>query len=832
MSVTGFRRVDAATIRISAHRWPDEPTAWPRCGDATAIVSWLRAMWSTGGLADAIWAGSPQLASRVEAACSGAEQDVDRLWRVALSVARYVVRAQRRSTPFGLFSGVSALRFGTAVAVSSAGVVATRVRPDAAWLASLVQRLEADPEVRRRLRVQSNSLAVVQGGRVVVLRRPHASVQAESSCSVRYTPAVQLALSSAAAPMAWSDLVDTIAAAFPRSPDKSVQMLVADLVYHGVLVSNLRPPSTCTDPIGHLLSHLDGYEADDRHSQRPIPLRSLAAKGEARVVRPAELRSLAEQMHGLNSIDQPLAVDLRVADRVTLPEQVAADVVVAAEVLRRLTPDPTGRPQWRAYRSRFVDRYGMAAVVPVAEVVDAVTGLGYPAHFHAPTDQAAPSVSARDERLLALAQQASIDGVREVVLDDAAVLALAGADGHGHRVSAHVDVSAEIRAASLDAITAGRYTVAVAGMGRSALATSGRFLDLLPTADQERMVREFVGLPVAVQGAMPAQVSFPPHNLRSQNVLRGRQVLPWLISVGEYRPPAVGAIGVDDLGVAAGVDRLVLVSMSRRRVVEPTVAHAAAVHTMPLIARFLVELPRATDARLTPFTWGTAACLPFLPALRYGRILLTPARWRLEPGSLPDMQVAEAEWSAALDALRQRLGLPRWVHIGHGDQRLRLNLDHAMDRALLRAHLHSRPGAVTVVEAAGRDDFGWLSGRAHEVVVPVASTVAPAPPPAAVVARSTWPPPAPAQPMIPGSCGLVSASLTGDPFMMDTLLTRELASLLAEWDEPPSWWFVRLRHPVPHLRLRLHTDDYGDAVEGAGGIAEPDLRSTGDAGGS
>ncbi|WP_341874638.1 lantibiotic dehydratase, partial [Salinispora arenicola] len=106
-------------------------------------------------------------------------------------------------------------------------------------------------------------------------------------------------------------------------------------------------------------------------------------------------------------------------------------------------------------------------------------------------------------------------------------------------------------------------------------------------------------------------------------------------------------IGLDDLGVTAGRDRLVLVSMSRRRVVEPTVAHAAAVHTMPLLGRFLLELPRATDARLKPFDWGGASCLPFRPALKYGRVLLATARWRVDPTALPGAGAGDGEWLSA-----------------------------------------------------------------------------------------------------------------------------------------------------------------------------------------
>ncbi|MFV2022487.1 thiopeptide-type bacteriocin biosynthesis protein [Micromonospora sp. LOL_023] len=136
-----------------------------------------------------------------------------------------------------------------------------------------------------------------------------------------------------------------------------------------------------------------------------------------------------------------------------------------------------------------------------------------------------------------------------------------------------------------------------------------------------------------------------------------------------------------------------------------------------------------------------------------------------------------------------------------------------MDRSLLRAHLDANSGtAVTIVEAAGMEDFGWLSGRAHEIVVPVASTAAAVAAPAAVTARGSWPPPASADPVPPGASGLLSASLAVEPSMVELVLRRGLPALLADWPGPPMWWFVRMRRPYWHLRLRLHTDDYGDAA--------------------
>ncbi len=733
---------------------------------------------------------------------------------MALALARYLVRAQRRATPFGLFSGVATLWFDTVAAVVPAGQPAIRVRPDASWLASLIARLEADPDVRRRLPVQANKLALVEGPRIVVARRPHASASAEST-SVRNTEAVRLAVSLAPAPLPWAELVDAVAAAFPGFPRASANAMVAGLVDHGVLISALRPPSTCMDPIRHVLDTLDAAFDGAPEGQRALRAKLCSLHGRlggTSAWRTTYLRGLADDMRSAATATQPLAVDLQLADQVALPEQVAAEIAASVEVLRRLTPDPAGRPEWCAYRTRFVDRYGMTAVVPLARLVDPLVGLGFPAHFDTVADAPAALMSGRDERLLAMAQQAVIDGAREVVLDDAAVERLAGTGQVSGPVSPHVDVSAEVRSVSLEALTQGRFTVALTGMGRSAMATSGRFLEGLPYTDRELMCREFAHLPVAVAGAMPAQLSFPPRKLHSQNVLNSRQVLPRLISLAEHRPVTENVIDLDDLGVTAGRDRLVLVSMSRRRVVEPTVAHAAAVHTMPLLVRFLLELPRATDARLKPFDWGAASCLPFRPALRYGRVLLVAARWRVDPTSLPGANAGDGEWLTAWEALRTRLRLPAWVQVGNGDQRLRLHLDQSMDHALLRAHLDASAGPVTVVDAAGPEDFGWLSGRAHEIVVPVASTVEPAAAPAAVTERGAWPPPAPPEPVIPGASGLLSASVAVEPSTMELVVMRGLPALFADWPAPPLWWFVRMQRPTPHLRLRLHTDDYGDAA--------------------
>lgn len=244
---------------------------------------------------------------------------------------------------------------------------------------------------------------------------------------------------------------------------------------------------------------------------------------------------------------------------------------------------------------------------------------------------------------------------------------------------------------------------------------------------------------------------------------------------------------------------------------EPIVAHAAARHTMPAIARLLFELPRARSAAVSLFNWGAAACLPFLPRVRYGRSILAPARWRVAAGELPGPAAPWREWAAAMGAARAHLRLPTSVYVGTADRRLRLNLDDPMDLTLLRAHLDGTDDAATVSEAPTACDHGWFAGRAHEIVIPLAATAPPARAPAIVAGSGPLPLIGREHGMLPGS-QVLFAKVYGHPEVFDTILTDHLPALLSAWDPPPACWFVRYRTPAPHLRLRLHLRDYGQGA--------------------
>ncbi|MCZ4123541.1 lantibiotic dehydratase [Streptomyces sp. H39-S7] len=808
-----YRQTGTAMLRASVHTeqaglmpWPG---LYPDGGDAQ-WVGWLTAAWANRPVAEAVAIASPVLAGQIDAALAGQPTEAGQVRRMALALARYLARMRGRATPFGAFAGVSTARFGPRTSVLWTEAHQTRAQADAVWLAHVIARLEACTELQRRLPVQINDLAVVRGERLVVSWSPHAtSDHPPGEVSVRHVPVVQMIRKLATSPIRAGALVAKVAAEYPGASAQALEVLVGELITQGVLISSLRPPSTATDALAYLLGRLDEADAANLPQTQALDGELHAIHTLLRATDRSEpwpqwrgRRETSARMRAISDVvDQPLIADLRLGATVVLPPAVAREAAEAASALIRLSPAPAGNASWREYHGRFLGRYGPGTLVAVEQLVDPTTGLGVPRHFAHPGDR---ELSLRDEALLTVAQQAALDGAGEVVLNENRLQALAA--GGIQRPVSPVDLWVDVRATTTAALDSGDFTLGLRGFGRLA-ANTGRFLALLDEPERQQVSDLYAELPTGVAGALAAQLSFPPQEVRQENILRVPPVLADMITLAEHREPVAGRITVRDLAIVADQHRLYVVSLSRRRVVEPMLPHTGARHTMPPLARLLFEIPRSAHPQVMSFDWGVASGLPFLPRLRCGRSILAPAQWRLNPADLSGPTAPRREWATALDAIREQRRLPTSIVVGSGDRQLRLNLDEAMDRDLLRAHLDAASGPVTLTEAPTAADHGWFGGRAHEIVIPLAATAPPAPAPAFLTGSA----PLPLAARHPEK-GVVYVKLYGRPEVFDTLLTDHVPALLARWVTPPQWWFVRYRHPAPHLRIRLHDADCARAV--------------------
>lgn len=816
----GYRTCDAALVRASAHSGLDLPPCpdlvEPAPAHVGGWVGWLKQVWGVSEIAEAIGHASPVLARQVRALCTAEEPAARETHRAVLSVTRYLQRMAGRATPFGLLAGISVARFGPRPHLSWGTDHRAIARAAAGWLAEVIARLEGCPALLARLPVVANNTMTERGDRLVVPYQPRALPgrgTAAVEVSLRHTGPVRAPIDAARAPIRVEDLAAKLRAEFPTASLATVTSMLTELVARRALITSLHAPSTECDALGYLVAELEAVEAEavapvaslvgalreiheslDRHSQVPA--------GEGRAAREAVTTRMLELV---DTGRHPLAVDLRLDATLVLPESVAREVERAAMVLTRLSPFPYGTTAWRDYHQRFYERFGIGSMVPLLDVVNPDSGIGWPDGYPGTvTPERSLPASRRDETLLGLAQTAALDGSAEVVLDDSLIEALDLGPARP-RLPAHLELCVRVHTADQRALGRGDFTVEVVSVSRAAGALTGRFLSVVDPEHRQALSANLAELPAGDRDCRPAQLSFPPLDPATAHVARAPQTLPTVITLAEHREPGGSVLTTGDLAVACDGRRMYLAAPERGCRVEATGMHALNLrrHTPPL-ARFLAELGRAHCAQVTTFDWGAAANLPFLPRVRRGRTILAPARWRLEATELPGHRHSWTAWDEAFTTWRTRRRLPNRVHLVDSDRRLPLDLDETACRVLLRTQLRKAP-YVVLVEAPAADADGWCGGRTHEVIVPLVAAEPPAwprlpkPTVARVIGRD--------QGDTPATSRVLLAKLYGDIARQDVLLAEHLPELLARWDRPPAWWFLRFRDPDQHLRLRIALPD-------------------------
>ncbi|MFD5307929.1 lantibiotic dehydratase family protein [Streptomyces ardesiacus] len=662
-----------AMLRAAVHTTEPAMPPWPTAtAPAEEWRAWLSTVWSDPDFCRAVSQASRHLAEQVQAIIDGRTPNVRRMRRAALAIVRYAIRYARRSTPYGLFAGVAPLGFDLTTSVRIGDEHQAVARPEPVGLEEVLSAWESDAVRMADAEVCVNTLIRQRGQHI------HVPSEGDAEFRLALSPALRLVLDLARSPIAYRQLSDKLAAEFPAVSGTARDRLLGELLRVRLLRSSLRAPATVADPTAVL---------------------SPAARA---------------QTAGLRA-----ACDLRLDADVRLPGQVLTEAETAATALARLVTHPNGTPTWRRWIEQFSEYYGENTAVPVNVATDPDRGVGFPAGFVTASEPPRP-MSRRDRLLLELAGTATAEGSRTVAVAGAMIEELEAAAGDKpHDVAPHLELAAQLHATSIAALDRGDFRLRVLTVSRSAGSMTGRFWHLLPGTETA-----YANLPTVDPEAELAQLSFHSGRVPADLLTRAPQALPRVVSVGEFRRPAPHVLFPRNLSVTVTEGRPQLVESATGKPLEllaPTAINFLWNNYTPPMARFLGEISRAVCPQVTWFDGGAAWTLPFTPALTYRRTILTAARWKIRSHTLPARTAPLQQWVDQLHAWRARFRVPERVLLAEDDQQLPLDLTRDVDLALLRAHLDASPfGIATLHDAPPLDADGWIGGRAHSIVVPLA----------------------------------------------------------------------------------------------------------------
>lgn len=760
--------------------------------------------------------------------------------QVRRSLFHYLIRMSTRPTPFGLFSGVAYAEWDqqAALEIGSHTTHRKRSRPDMEWLLQIVRNLERDSRVVHQLNVQTNSLRYMAGSRIklpYVTRYGQRDNHDEQSpfseeISIRATPVVQQALAAAEQPIPFSDLFRQFHQAYPDTPREKISRFLEQLFQQEFLISDLRPPLTSPSPLAWVIERLHQISGVDDTRRALQNVESLLTAYDAMPLGEGEslYREIVGTMKELADIKQPVQVDLGLhTDALRLPRSVGEEAARAAEVLWRLSPPGAGYPHLTTYRTEFLERYGTYREVPLLELLDEDLGLGPPPTYEYPASQRpfTPQKSAhqttRDALLTEWATEALLQSDVEVELTEERIQLLEGTAPDRRQAPVSLDLAFSVAAVSEEALNSGEYRLIIGpntgafGAGK----TFGRFADLLPDACQEKLDQIHRLEQDAAPEALFAEIAYLPVHARAANITLTKNRRQYEIALGTTSSKdQMGALPLSDLVVGLHGDTFYLRSRKLGHRVIPVTGHMLNTWNSPNVYRFLCEIAMEGVRPWAPVQWGALSHAPFRPRLRYGRVILEPAAWRLNRWR--DEPETGEHFQRRLDEWRQRWRVPRYVWMAEGDRRLLIDLAHGPHvedvhhayRKLSVGHAISFTElGMELEETVMRGQEGWLLNecvfplikRDREHRLPSIPSVSPADSVPASGQRT----------YLPGSEWLF-LKLYGPRNRQEELIgwhLREFCSRVQGQGIAKQSFYMRYADPDHHVRLRFQIEPSSDA---------------------
>ncbi len=759
----------------------------------------------------------PHVLAALEQSAPALAQELPR-WRQAPQSERgarleralwgYLARLCARPTPAGLLAGVTLLAPDrwTEVTLGPVGEQRRHSRPPLRALRALAQRLgTAD---RAALTV-APSAGLVEVGDAFELT--HADAQEGSAVRVTRllpTPALEQVLSLARQGTTLGALCAALASA-AEVDAPTARAFVEELLRDRVLETSLEPaPTAAPDRTLGMAqaARAAGLPEAGALDALESALGALDAGGPAPELAARErLRAAQEALQ----LPPALWVDLYKpeAGAARLGKAVTDAAAAAAGLLARLCPPQDALAPLRA---RFEARYGEREV-PLAEALSAELGVGHqPDHADASTAPLlarfaqAPARSAPASPPPALLRRwaaAVEEGARELSLtaEELEALAAPGALPLPESFS----VLCTVLAQDARAVNRGDFQLLVRGVdGPNAVRLLTRAGALhAPLVEQLRAHQ--AQRAAALPGVALAEVLYVPAGEDAELQVRPHTCPYELVLAGRSSLPPERQLRVEELTLALEGGRFVLRAPGRGLEVRPvlTTPHDFERGDLHPVYRFLGQLAEQGAAPGLRFPWGALEQAPRLPRVVHGRLVLAPQQWTLQAPALRALGAA-ADAAAAVAALRERLGLPRFCALRSGGTELPLDLENPVCADSLVDRVSSAPSA-TLVEHLALEHAGAVRGAegafVHELVVPFARAPGPAASPHP--AR----PPRPPVAHLPGSRWL-HLELYGSPEGCEAALADVVGPLaeaaLAQGDAE-RWFFLRQSDPAWHLRVRL-----------------------------
>jgi thiopeptide-type bacteriocin biosynthesis protein len=783
---------------------------------------------------EAIFLSSPSLTNEIEKYLGNHLPEKERV-KLLLSVNRFNLRAGYRCTPFGLFAGISIGKISdeTSINLCSQASYKKNIRLDTHFLGTVVQKLLSDSSIRDSIKWFSNNTiySVYDKLRFIEYRVDNHS-RTHHLATVDDSEHVQTVLRKAQKGATIDDLAEVLST--DEISREDAVCFIEEMIAACLLVPELEPHVTGTEYHHQLVEKLRPcfQKHKDVVNLFSIINRLSTGNNQAAGNSISLFKSILEETKSIFpdlDADKLFQCDMfKPTTACTLNKAVAIELGNAIKLLSKVLPY-TGQANLKEFKEAFTRRYEEQEI-PLLEVLDSEAGIGYPVNAHVASDNSPlltnlfiapgnqPQTSAHQStpwsKFLWRKLQATIrSNSHEIeILESEIEPVLIQQQNIENFLPDSAYTLGSVMATSNEELDKGNFLVYhEVTAGPSAINLLGRFCHMneeLASLAKEALRKEEEAKPNCIF----AEILHIPQ-ARLGNILM-RPVLR------EYEIPILTHASVDDadtislsdLMISVRNGRIFLRSKRLNKEVIPrlTTAHNFSMNPVPHY-HFLCDLQFQGIKGGLSWNWGVLNEFPFLPRVRYGKTILSKARWVLNFDDLTSRKdVKDSELEELIITHFTKNEIPNTVTITQGDNQLPIDIRKTYCMKILAQDLKKYKSLV-LQECLFNDSNLFVKGPegtfTNEIIIPWYKQIEekqnhPLNGEAKHIEKEINPQ---SRQFLPGSewhyvkiyCGVKTADL----ILTDVInpLTKELL----DQGVISKFFFIRYQDPDHHLRIRF-----------------------------
>ncbi|MGO0263767.1 lantibiotic dehydratase [Priestia aryabhattai] len=646
------------------------------------------------------------------------------------SLGNYINRAATRTTPFGLFSGVSIVN--TSSQIDSKNIPQTlpykkHSRIDSEWIFKFIKNTEKN--YFDILNFKMNTAIYQKGNRLYL---PYILEGSSEEINVNFSNALKIVCDMCNKnQVSFNEIVNKLKEVYPHKNIHDLASYLEVLIEKDFLISELRPPICNTDLLEYIINKFEEIPfLHEKYNHLLYEIKSLINDFNNTLIGEgidiySSIKANIDKLFSYPN-QKYLQVDTEITfnenylddnDFKNINECITLLLKFASDIKSSHTSDQT----FEDYQLKFVEKFGSNVEVPLHVVIDEIDGIGAPITYQKPKNKFSQELLIRknsDESLLKRffmdKYLAAIENKQPIILKNEEIERL-DLEIDEEKLPTSLELNFIIRKTKENenllflGPNIGSYEAGKT-FGRFSYMSSS-FTNFLEEIDKELKDDKIAN----------TELSFIPSHMRSANVMRVNSPKQYNISMYTNTHESSNEISLSDILVGFNNKQFYLKNKHTGELLNISGSHMLNLSSTSNIIRLLNDITLSQQLDWMTMPWEVFyKDLVHIPEIQYKNLTLSNEKWSLMNlrASLKT-KVNFEEFMSRFERFKKDYSVPNKVYLQFADNRVLLDLLQTSDLKLLFKNFFKYP-AVTLEKAEQGLPRVEIGGElfSSEVVIP------------------------------------------------------------------------------------------------------------------